>query len=478
MFFRLGVLNVRRQLTRSFLVILTLALAAISLTYSLSYQQITPPRASQWLGNFVGGEILVAPLRWAGQQVTDVTDQVEYEYARLTASGLSWLQWFYPELYSDGFWAERERVPTEFFRQDDLARLAEFPGVASVSTTQFLPAMLEMQDDHGSFLTPLLITPQSERLGQYACVDYPGDFSLPPPGRGIMLNNAAQLPDTVHLFEPGASVRLWLPQATGSSFSRTAPAELNLPFQRYLQLPTRTVAWDPKEDGETGRFNAPLAWVDSESWAELLRSASAANQLPVANVALRLQDPQQLDGLLARLGQAFPHLTFADSGDVEERLFRTGKMELFLRAPRSSYSSAERVSLVVPASFSRTFGLLSLLIAACLLGGQMLTNTAARQQEIGTLRALGARRRDILLLGLSEAATTAVIGVTAGFLVLRLYGAMMELRGGIALFSVLSLMLREYGQVLGIALGSSLCFAIFPIWRLTALSPMEVLRNE
>jgi len=262
LFIRLGILNVRRQLARSVLVILTLALAAISLTYSLSYQHITPPRVSQFLDKFVGGEILVAPLRWAGQKVTDVTAAAEYEYARLTASGLSWLQWFYPELYREGFWSKRGQSPTEFFSQDDLARLADFPGVQSVTVTPFLPAMLEMRDDNGSFLTPLLLTPQGERLSQYACAEYQGDLRLPLPG-GIAINDALDLPPTTDLPQPGSTVRLRLPHAMGTTaFSQARLSGVELQFLRYLQFPTRPVSWDVNQPPETGRFRGPLSWVD------------------------------------------------------------------------------------------------------------------------------------------------------------------------------------------------------------------------
>lgn len=486
MFFRLGVLNVRRQLTRSLLVILTLGLAAISLTYSLSYQHITPPRVSQFLGSFTGGEILVAPMRWAGQQVSDVTEQSRYQFTRLTASGLSWLPWFYPELYSEGFWSEQGQVADEFLDAEDVAQLASYPGVVAVSVTSFLPVVLQMRDDYGPVYIPLLLTPAGDRLSDYACVSYRGDlrqFTLPT--TGIAINTALELTRTTHLFEPGDTVQLWLPQVAGSrnaGFSYADCTSVELPFAGYLQVPTRTVSWEggspPSLMDETGKFRGAIAWVDETTWSDLLSQAGVVGELPIANLAIQVEDQQQLDEMLVQLGQSFPQFTFSNIGAIEQRLFSTGKMELFEQAPKSVYGVSERVSLVVPASFNRILGLLFLLIAAFLLGGHMLTNVAARAQEIGTLRALGARRRDILALGISEAATTTIIGVTAGFLILRLYGAMMELRGGVPLLSVAWMMLCEYGLVLGISLLASLAFAFFPIWRLASLAPMEVLRNE
>lgn len=481
-------MNVRRQLGRSALVVLTMALAAMSLTYSLSYQHITPPRVAQFLYNFAGGEVLVAPLRWAGQQVSDVTAETSYHFARLHASGVSWLEWFYPELYSEGFWAIEGASVGEVLSQGDLQRLRQFPGIEEVNVTPLLPAVLQTKDDHGIIYHPLLLTPENPRLQQMIYVRYPSDFKQFPADGGIVLNSAMQLSRTAQRYLPGQAVQLWLPQLGASGgdgqvlqIDYAAATEAELPFVGYAQVPTRSVSWHQEPVGvmiEEGKFRANMAWVDQQSWSQLLQQTGVDGQLPPANVALRLADPQQLDDLLVQLGQEFPHLTFINMGQVEDRIFKTGKMELFAQAPPRVYSTAERVSLVVPASFNRILGLLFLLIAGFLLGGHMLTNAAARHQEIGTLRALGARRRDIMTLGISEVATTTLIGVTCGFLLLRLYGAMMELRGGVSLLTVLWLMLSEYLLVLALALLASLAFACFPIWRLASLTPMEVLRNE
>lgn len=463
-------MNVRRQLTRSTLVILTLALAAISLTYSLSYQHITPPRIAEFLTDFTGGEIMVAPLRWAGQQVSDVTGEADYYYTRLVSSGMSWFRWFYPELYEDGLWARNGEVPSEFFSQETVQQLAQFPGVLEAVSTPYLPALLEARDDYGIVYSPVVITPDPSRVAG---------------NRGVVVNSAMDMPKTIHIPKPGDPVQLWLPRSGSDGNLQLDYADAigaQLPFAGLRQLKTRSVFWmggdPPSIQMEDGRFRGAIAWVDQETWDNLLQQAGVSGQLPVANLALRVEDPKQLDELIVQLGQEFPKLTFLNTGDVEDRLFSTGKMELFQSAPKTAYSVREKAGLVTPASVNRILGLLFLLIAGFLLGGHMLTNAAARNQEIGTLKALGARRRDILLLGISEAATTTFIGVTSGFLLLRLYGAYMEMRGGQPILSVLGLMLAEYGQVLGLAMLASLVFAFFPIWRLASLAPMEVLRNE
>ena len=108
----------------------------------------------------------------------------------------------------------------------------------------------------------------------------------------------------------------------------------------------------------------------------------------------------------------------------------------------------------------------------------MLTGVAARNKEIGMLRALGARRRDVLVLGASETGFLTFIGVTAGFVALRALGLMLELRSGQPVLSVLGRVFLEYSQVLGLSVAVSLFFALLPIWQLSRVTPMEVLRHE
>lgn len=483
MFFRLGVLNVRRQMTRSLLVILTLAMAAISLTYSLAMEQIPPLRVAPFLSRFTGGQILVVPLRWAGQRTGDVTGQQTFRSAQLIPSGMSWLEWFFPELYTKGFWfPEGEgKTPSEFLRQSDLDALASFPGVDAAMATPMLPVVVHAMGNQGIVDYPIRLAPLTEQIvALTANRKQHAQFNLQQ--MGIYFNRAAQVlqekPEYKHSGQP---IELWLPQIDAAGKMDFAHAiKATFPFASYLDVPTRTVSWLDSQSmlhEETGLFKGDIAWVGEEAWQEILNQIGASGSFPLGNLVLQV-DLQVIDATVASLSQAFPHLTFLNLGQVEQRLFETGSMELFKQAPKSSWSRVEEAGLVMPASFNTIFAYLLVLIAAILLGGHMLTGIAARNQEIGTLRALGARRRDILILGISETVTLTVIGVSLGFFPLRLLGIIMQLRGGQPVLKVMLGILLEYGQILGLALLASLLFAVFPIWRLSTVAPMEVLRNE
>lgn len=481
MFFRLGMLNVRRQLTRSILVILTLALAAISLTYSLAMQEIPPLRVAPFLGRLTGGQILVIPLRWAGQHTSDVTGAHQFRSAHLLPSGMSWLEWFYPELYKQGFWLPSGETPSEFIAPEVIESLADFPGVDAIVATPMLSAVIHSNGNQGIIDYPIRLAPLTENIVKLtADRQRPDQFALQ--AKGLFFNSSARiLKDKPTYEQPGQPIDIWLPQLDADKKLDFGNAKLStLPFAAYLDVPTREVYWPDPLGGlqsEVGLFTGDIVWVGQESWQELIAQVGGTTSLPIGNLVLRT-DLQVVDKTIASLSEAFPQLTFINLSQVENRLFQTGAMELFRRAPRGLVSRVEQPGLVMPASFNRIFSYLLVLIAAILLGGHMLTGVAARNQEIGTLRALGARRRDILTLGISETIALTIIGVTIGFFPLRVLGFIMQLRGGQPLLLVILGTLLEYGQILGLALIASLSFAIFPVWRLSSVAPMEVLRNE
>ncbi len=108
----------------------------------------------------------------------------------------------------------------------------------------------------------------------------------------------------------------------------------------------------------------------------------------------------------------------------------------------------------------------------------MLTSVTERTREIGLRKAIGARRRDILIQFLVESMVLSLlggfIGVALGWLIARLIGSVQL--GGSAITPVVGLDSVLLATLFSMAVG--LFFGIYPATRAARLLPVEALRYE
>jgi putative ABC transport system permease protein len=104
----------------------------------------------------------------------------------------------------------------------------------------------------------------------------------------------------------------------------------------------------------------------------------------------------------------------------------------------------------------------------------MLVSVTERTREIGVRKALGARRRDILLQFLIESATMSlaggVIGVIAGIGLAKIITLAISFPSEVELWSILA------GLFVATAVG--LFFGVYPAWKASELDPIAALRSE
>jgi putative ABC transport system permease protein len=119
-------------------------------------------------------------------------------------------------------------------------------------------------------------------------------------------------------------------------------------------------------------------------------------------------------------------------------------------------------------------GMITLIVGGIGIMNIMLVSVTERTREIGVRRALGARRRTILLQFLVESAVVAAVGGTVGT-ALGLGAAQL-----VALLSPLAAAVSASTVAIGIGFSAAvgLLFGSWPAWRAARLDPVEALRYE
>jgi putative ABC transport system permease protein len=117
---------------------------------------------------------------------------------------------------------------------------------------------------------------------------------------------------------------------------------------------------------------------------------------------------------------------------------------------------------------------ISLLVAGVTIANTMTVSVMERTKEIGTMKAIGATNRDVLLLFISESIVTGIVGgglgAGLGFILSIVIGKIISL----APEPSMSLGL----MVTGFAMATCVVSGIYPAWRASNLNPVEALRDD
>jgi putative ABC transport system permease protein len=117
---------------------------------------------------------------------------------------------------------------------------------------------------------------------------------------------------------------------------------------------------------------------------------------------------------------------------------------------------------------------ISLIVAGVGIINTMTVSVLERTKEIGTMKAIGARSYDVLMMFLSEAMITGLVGGATGaffgFGLGRIIGNYVEIS--------VNPSLRLGTYTVGFAVITSIISGIYPAWRAAKMNPVEALRHE
>ena len=208
-----------------------------------------------------------------------------------------------------------------------------------------------------------------------------------------------------------------------------------------------------------------------------------ASALEADAIIMPLNQLQQLTSLQGKASTVHVRLRPAPRGETWNQYMKRAANEIEAALPGlRAMPAAERASdnQIVKMAHASAWGTSALAIIIGILGiaNTMVMSVFERTQEIGILRAIGWRRRQILALIQLEAATMGLgggfLGIALGWSALRVLAALPQ-TGSLVSASVPWPLLVE---AMGIAVLAGLIAGALPAWRAGKLSPMEALHHD
>lgn len=476
LFFRLGFINITRQLGRSVLALISLVLAAMSLTNSLSISLGYPAQAYANYRHYLGGDIIVYPTSIMGNP--DRSQNLELY--RLNADPFSTLTTFYPHLEHEGFLAPESPVLRPFGETEQQI-LLQHKQIDSVNSLFRMPGWRQGIGDNQLSLS-LRAVPTDSRLWQYTDKSQPAinEANLIPVWINGKQDKNRPLPPIGS--ELSLSVpRIWLAPDGSLQYDTQQTMTRRAIVAGHYTLPTRIISWpNPGGEGflsEQGYLDHDEIWLKPADWEQLWQLAAGDTPPAAGSVGLQVKDMSILEAVVGELQTAHPQWTIVSTPNLAKQSESASLLDSFTIAPREVWADRHsKAQHAFPLDISRTLSVFIYLNAGLLMAARMLTGAAARQKEIGVLKALGARRRDIMYMALTEAIVLCLIGSTLGFIMAYPAAIFQQITNHVPWARIGNLLAKNYGIILGQTLAIGVLFGILPAWRLSKLTVNEVLR--
>jgi ABC-type antimicrobial peptide transport system permease subunit len=176
----------------------------------------------------------------------------------------------------------------------------------------------------------------------------------------------------------------------------------------------------------------------------------------VAYYQVKVRQPEFVTSLVTDVARRFPKLTASRSASYMDDQTETGLFR----------------------AMGWFIGILAAIAGGLIMMNTMIMSVYERTREIGVLRALGWRRRRVLLMILGEAFALSIVGGLAGIAMgVGLTHALAQIPA-VASFLTASFTVEMFAQAMVVALVLGATGGVYPAWRAAQLLPVEAMRYE
>jgi putative ABC transport system permease protein len=189
-----------------------------------------------------------------------------------------------------------------------------------------------------------------------------------------------------------------------------------------------------------------------------LREAQSLTGKPhqVMYYAIQLREPGQAEAVKGDLEAAFPDIDVALTSEIAQSM--------------SDFQVLQDMVTQI--------SLLALFIGGLGMLNTMLMSVLERTREIGVLRALGWRKRQVLGMILQESLALGVVGGICGILLGLALGGLISMAQGMWGSIEPAYVPQVFVQAVVVALVAGVLGGLYPAWRATRMRPVEALRYE
>jgi putative ABC transport system permease protein len=211
-----------------------------------------------------------------------------------------------------------------------------------------------------------------------------------------------------------------------------------------------------------GVFDARRSAFDSEIWGDAEQMMQAYRRDVFSSVIFKLSDASRFEGIKAKL-EADPRLTLEAKPEVKFYAEQSEQLSTFIRLLGLSLSIIFSIGAVVGAMIT------------------MFATVAARIGEIGTLRALGFRRSQVLVTFLGESLLLSLVGGVMGVMGASIMQTVNISTVNFQTFSEIAFQFRLTPDIMGKTLAFSLAMGFvggfIPAWRASRMKIVDCLRE-
>jgi ABC-type antimicrobial peptide transport system permease subunit len=189
-----------------------------------------------------------------------------------------------------------------------------------------------------------------------------------------------------------------------------------------------------------------------------LRDAQALMGKPrqVSMYGVKVKDPAQAEAIQKQMEAALPDMLVVMASSFAQNLPDMQSMNVMMWG----------------------IGLLAIVVGGISMMNTMIMSVYERTREIGTLRAVGWRRRRVLAMVLKESVVLSLLGTLVGFVSAMVLLWLMQFIPVWGDFMKITLSPKLLSMTLFIALALGAIGGVYPAWRASNLSPVEALRYE